>query len=69
MNGGSQPTHLSFSQGAYEDFVKDTNASINEKNLDITNKSETKAQAEADKSEADAALEVGKSYSQWARGS
>merc|ERR1719355_477141 len=44
-------------QGAYEDFVKDTNASINEKNLDITNKSETKAQAEADKSEADAALE------------
>merc|ERR1719335_1530563 len=44
-------------QAAYEDFVKDTNASIEEKSLDITNKSETKAQAEADKTEADTNLE------------
>merc|ERR1711879_1027944 len=35
-------------QKAYEDFVKDTNNSIEAKNKDITNKSETKAQTEAD---------------------
>merc|ERR1719247_3366811 len=44
-------------QAAYEDFVKDTNDSIEEKSLDITNKSETKAQAEADKTETDTNLE------------
>ena len=36
-------------QKAYESFVKDTNASIEEKNRDITNKSAEKADAEADK--------------------
>merc|ERR1719331_467968 len=36
-------------QKAYEAFVKDTNASIEEKTRDITNKSEEKATAEADK--------------------
>merc|ERR1719263_2750041 len=35
-------------QKAYESFVKDTNASIEEKNRDITNKSDEKAQAEGD---------------------
>jgi len=35
-------------QKAYEDFVKETNASIEEKSKDIVNKSETKAKAEAD---------------------
>merc|ERR1712094_102128 len=35
-------------QKAYEDFVKDTNASIEEKSKDIVNKSESKAKAEAD---------------------
>jgi outer membrane murein-binding lipoprotein Lpp len=44
-------------QAAYEDFVKDTNASIEEKSRDITNKSETRAQAEADKTESDTNLE------------
>merc|ERR1711935_1320438 len=39
-------------QKAYEDFVKDTNASIEEKSKDIVNKSETKAKAEADLVEA-----------------
>merc|ERR1719171_1336351 len=39
-------------QKAYEDFVKETNASIEEKNKDIVNKSETKAKAEADLVEA-----------------
>merc|ERR1712139_337914 len=38
-------------QKAYEDFVKDTNASIEEKSKDIVNKSELKAKAEADKTE------------------
>merc|ERR1719454_1221906 len=33
-------------QKAYEDFVKDTNASIEEKSKDIVNKSETKAKAD-----------------------
>merc|ERR1719355_350868 len=40
-------------QKAYEDFVKDTNASIEEKSKDIVNKSELKAKAEADKTEAE----------------
>merc|ERR1719156_359938 len=35
-------------QKAYEDFVKETNASIEAKSQDIVNKSETKAKAEAD---------------------
>merc|ERR1719287_217735 len=39
-------------QKDYEDFVKDTNASIEEKSKDIVNKSETKAKAEADLVEA-----------------
>jgi hypothetical protein len=39
-------------QKAYEDFVKDTNASIEEKSKDIVNKSESKARAEADNVEA-----------------
>jgi len=39
-------------QKAYEDFVKDTNASIEAKSKDIVNKSETKAKAEVDLVEA-----------------
>jgi hypothetical protein len=39
-------------QKAYEDFVKQTNASIEAKSKDIVNKSETKAKAEADLVEA-----------------
>merc|ERR1712078_751209 len=39
-------------QKAYEDFVKDTNMSIEEKSKDIVNKSESKAKAEADLVEA-----------------
>ena len=35
-------------QKAYEGFVKETNASIEEKSKDIVNKSETKAKAETD---------------------
>merc|ERR1712174_37367 len=35
-------------QKAYEDFVKETNASIEAKSNDIVNKSETKAAAEAE---------------------
>merc|ERR1719281_2150246 len=35
-------------QKAYEDFVKDTNSSIEEKNKDVVHKSETKAKAEGD---------------------
>jgi len=35
-------------QKAYEDFVKDTNGSVEEKNRDIVHKSKTKAKAEAD---------------------
>merc|ERR1719482_1661704 len=38
-------------QKAYEEFVKDTNASMEEKSKDIINKSELKAKAEADKTE------------------
>jgi len=36
------------SQKAYEEFVKDTNGSVEEKNKDIIHKSKTKAKAEAD---------------------
>merc|ERR1712125_91928 len=39
-------------QKAYEEFVKDTNGSIDAKSKDIVNKSETKAKAEADRVEA-----------------
>merc|ERR1712086_175998 len=39
-------------QKAYEDFVKDTNASIEEKSKDIVNKSETKAKAETELTQA-----------------
>merc|ERR1711975_3938 len=39
-------------QKAYEEFVKNTNNSIDEKSKDITNKSESKAKAEADRVEA-----------------
>merc|ERR1719331_758243 len=35
-------------QKAYEDFVKDTNDSIEAKSKDITNKSDNKAQAESE---------------------
>merc|ERR1719321_1987882 len=35
-------------QKAYEDFVKDTNGSVEEKNKDIVHKSKTRAKAEAD---------------------
>merc|ERR1711998_428157 len=35
-------------QKAYEDFVKETNASIEAKSKDIVNESQAKAQAEAD---------------------
>merc|ERR1719161_866568 len=35
-------------QKAYEDFVKDTNASIEEKSKDIVNKSDMKAKAEGE---------------------
>merc|ERR1719263_1305923 len=41
-------------QKAYEDFVKDTNGSIEAKSKDIVNKSESKARAEAIRSEEDA---------------
>merc|ERR1711985_146918 len=40
-------------QKAYEDFVKDTNASIEAKSKDIVNKSELKATAEDDKTAAE----------------
>merc|ERR1719174_3445439 len=43
-------------QKAYESFVKDTNASMEEKSRDITNKSEEKATAEADKVSEEEAL-------------
>merc|ERR1719183_1317055 len=36
------------SQKTYENFVKDTNGSVEEKNKDIVHKSKTKAKAEAD---------------------
>merc|ERR1719231_301779 len=40
------------SQQAYDDFVKETKTSIDTKTKDITNKTEEKAKAEADKVEA-----------------
>merc|ERR1719287_122441 len=45
-------------QKAYESFVKDTNASIEEKNRDITNKSAEKAEAEGDLTAANEAKET-----------
>merc|ERR1719454_2377636 len=45
-------------QKAYEDFVKETNASIEAKSKDIVNKSETKAKAEADMVETKEAKEA-----------
>jgi len=45
-------------QKAYEDFVKETNASIEAKSKDIVNKSENKAQAEADLVQAKEAKEA-----------
>merc|ERR1719335_2111336 len=45
-------------QKAYEDFVKDTNASVEEKSKDITNKMEMKAKAESDKVQAEAEKEA-----------
>jgi len=44
-------------QVAYETFVKETNASIEEKSKDIANKSESKAQAEGDLVEAKQTME------------
>merc|ERR1719217_353430 len=44
-------------QKAYEDFVMDTNNSIESKSKDIVNKSETKAKAETDLVEAKEAKE------------
>jgi len=46
------------SQKAYEEFVKDSNASIEEKTKDITSKSDMKAKAEGDKVEAETELET-----------
>merc|ERR1711865_1138694 len=45
-------------QKAYEDFVKETNTSIEAKSKDIVNKSENKAQAEADLVQAKEAKEA-----------
>merc|ERR1719183_946649 len=44
-------------QKAYEDFVEDTSASVEAKSREIVDKSELKAKAEADKAEAESALE------------
>merc|ERR1719231_2075720 len=41
-------------QTAYEDFVKETGAAIEERSKDIVNKSEEKAKAEEDKTQAEA---------------
>jgi len=46
------------SQKAYEDFVQETNLSIDAKTKDITNKSEMKARAESDKVEAETEKEA-----------
>jgi len=45
-------------QKAYEDFVKESNASIDEKSKDIVNKKESKASAEKDQVEANEQLEA-----------
>merc|ERR1719231_1834255 len=46
------------SQKAYEDFVKETNISVDSKTKDIVNKSEMKARAESDKVEAETEKEA-----------
>merc|ERR1719465_340887 len=46
------------SQAAYEDFVTETNAAVEEKNKDMVNKQSMKAKAESDKVEAEAAKEA-----------
>jgi chromosome segregation ATPase len=51
-------------QKAYEEYVKDTNASIEEKSRDITNKTEEKAEAEADKTAAVESKETAMSEAQ-----
>merc|ERR1719387_1493425 len=45
-------------QKAYEEFVKDTNTSVDAKTKDITNKSSQKAKAEGDKVEAETEKEA-----------
>jgi len=45
-------------QAAYEDFVKETNASTEEKEKDITNKMEMKSKGESDKVEAESTKEA-----------
>merc|ERR1712232_537432 len=45
-------------QKAYEDFVKETNASIEAKSKDMVDKKETKAKAEADLTETNEAKEA-----------
>jgi len=45
-------------QAAYEEFVTDTNDSIEQKSKDIVNKSELKAKAESDKVEAESAKDA-----------
>merc|ERR1719456_951412 len=45
-------------QAAYEEFVTDTNDSIEEKSKDITNKMDMKAKAESDKVEAESGKEA-----------
>merc|ERR1719321_1397623 len=45
-------------QADYETFVKETNATIEAKSKDITNKSEQKAKAEGDKVQASTELEA-----------
>merc|ERR1719399_2789429 len=49
---------ISDAQKAYETVVKDTNASIEDKNRDITNKSSVKATAESDKTATEEAKET-----------
>jgi len=46
------------SQAAYEDFVTETNAAVEEKNKDMVNKQSMKAKAESDKVETEAAKEA-----------
>lgn len=50
-------TAESDAQKAYESFVKETNASIEEKSKDITNKAEAKAKAEVEKTRSEESLE------------
>merc|ERR1719408_622763 len=45
-------------QADYETFVKETNASIDAKSKDITNKSEAKAKAEGDKVQSETEMEA-----------